>query len=555
MAQEGTWRLCRGVLGFLLLFFPKDDTLYKIITLLPVRAERTEKRMLRLIPDIQQFTPADGKCDLSRLTLRGFPEGYAYGIDNASDGLPVRFFQTEMPAEGYRIDLKQDGIDVFAADGRGAYYAVVTLRQLKRFSDGAVDCGVIEDSPRCSYRGYMLDVGRYFFPVEDVCKLIDLISLYKINVLHLHLTEDQGWRVEIKRYPKLTEIGSKRRRTHIHLKPHEGFYTQEDLRFLVSYAKARAVEIMPEFDMPGHCTAAVAAYPDLACFPRSVGVAETFGVKFDVLCLAQDATFEFVRNVLDEMIEIFPYPMVHIGGDEVPTHRWELCPACRDLYAKSGVGNWLEYQARFMNRVSEYLRSKGKTAVMWNPPHSVKGLDPAIVWQFWTDELPAGVVEAELAAGRKMINSDSKGYYLDFLYGMTPLRKTYRTKPSFVEGKQGADSVIGIEGAMWTELVPDLRRAEYLTFPRLAAIAERAWSREEDFEGFSAAWDMHQRYLREKGVRTAPKRVYRSSIVQAIAHKIWWARRQLYWGGLRNLIDNKKIETEAKNMKQKGDRR
>lgn len=473
-------------------------------------------------------------------------EGFFTPENGKTESFIRRETDDTLPEEGYKLNITADGVQIICKTDKGFFNAEMTLKQLTKLNGGKLPYVEIEDAPKFSYRGYMLDSGRYFFTPEDVFRQIDYLSLYKINVLHLHLSEDQGWRAEIKKYPKLTEVGSRRSRTLMHLREHKGFYTQEDMKKIVAYAHAHNMTVIPEIDIPGHFSAAIAAYPELACFPRKgLKVAENFGVKYEVACIGKEKTIEFIKDVLDELAEIFTDGYFHIGGDEVPSQRWERCPHCRAKREKLGLKSWAEYQAVFMNEIAAHLKKKGKKTIMWNESHITGLNDKSIIWQYWQGGLSEKDIIKEVNSGRTIINSSSNPYYIDLPYSINSLQKVYEFQPAYSE-IEDKTQILGIELPLWTELIPDQKQAERMTFPRLIAGAERAWSDGEDFKDFMSRCTLHEKMLKSEGYKMYSPKRHDPKGLYKLADRIWWGRRVLYWGAISNLTNNAKVEKLAK---------
>ncbi len=449
--------------------------------------------------------------------------------------------------EGYRLSCRDGAVFIYARQDAGAFYALQTLKQLLLQSKGNVPPLLINDKPRFKYRGFMLDSGRYFWTVEEVKRFVDLCALHKINVFHWHLTEDQGWRIEIKKYPLLTEKGSHRSHTNFGCVPHGGFYTQEDIKEIVNYCHERFMKVMPEFDIPGHVVSAIACYPELSCFDRNLDVATHWGVKHDILCAGKESTFQFVFDVIDEILELFPDKLIHLGGDEAVKMRWELCPLCQKRMKEEGLKNEEQLQHYFMSRVNRYVREKGYTSVMWNYD-GVDGtdyLDRDIVWQICGMSDNSNIVNEELKAGRKMYNSSSFPYYLDFPYGWVNLKMAYDFEPGMGE------NMFGVEAPLWTEYVPDLKKADYCMFPRLGAIAETAWSQQEDksYERFAAGLPEYFDLLNAYDVRYATMAQCMPSKLRGKCQSTWWNRRMLHWQGVHNFIDDAIVKSKVQKQK------
>ncbi len=394
--------------------------------------------------------------------------------------------------EGYLLITDPNFCIICASALEGLFHGIQTLRQLLppeiesqtllQKMEWSAPCVEIEDAPRFPWRGYMLDVGRNFFPKEVVKGILDVMALVKMNIFRWHLTEDQGWRIEIKKYPKLMEVGSKRKDTQVKGfwskkflgAAHEGYYTQEDVREVVAYAAERFIKVIPEIEMPGHSSAALASYPELSCRQVPFEVPTRFGVKKDVYCAGNDKVFEFLQGILDEVLELFPSDVIHIGGDECPKDRWQECPRCQARIKADGLADEDALQTYFINRIAAYLASKGRRVMGWNEilHDSLKG---NIIGQYWK-YAPTTLLK-HLRGGRKMVISKSTELYLDFDYVLTSLSRCYAYEPVPRELEpQFHQNVLGIETPLWTEWVRDVKRVQVLTYPRLMAVAETGWT-------------------------------------------------------------------------------
>ena len=416
--------------------------------------------------------------------------------------------------EGYHLQVMPNRILIEAATELGHFYAVQTLFQLmppntysgkpEKASSLSIPCCSIVDYPRFGYRGMHLDVCRHFFSVEFVKHYIDLLAMHKINFFHWHLTDDQGWRIEIKKYPKLAEIASKRKETLIgHYtsnqgydgKPYGGYYTQEQIREVVAYALTKHVTIIPEIEMPGHAQAALSAYPEYSCTGGPFEAACTWGVMDEVFC-PTEATFTFLENVLDEVVALFPYsPYIHIGGDECPKTRWKACPKCQALIKKEGLKDEHELQSYFTNRITKYLISKGKQVIGWDEVLE-GGVPDDVIVMSWQGE-KGGLDAAK--ANHYAIMTPSGFLYLNYyqgkpedepvaIGGFATLSKVYHYEPVPKELPQDkAHFIMGLQGCLWTEYISDPKLVEYMVYPRLSAVAETGWTPKEqkdytDFE-------------------------------------------------------------------------
>jgi hexosaminidase len=428
---------------------------------------------------------------------------------------------TGLGEEGYQLSIRLEGISIKSASPSGVFYGIQTLAQMLPviMGDRAADqvelpVVEIEDRPRYPWRGFMLDEGRHFQGKEAVKRLLDVMAVLKMNVFHWHLTEDQGWRIQIEKYPKLTEIGSKRPGTAPSLMgvfgkrhdgiPHEGFYTQDEIREIVAYAAERHITVVPEIEMPGHSVAALAAYPEFSCREELLEVRTAFGISQDVYCVGKEATFGFLEDILKEIIALFPGKYIHLGGDEAPRARWKQCPKCQRRMTDEGFTDEKELHRYLINRLSNYLHEHGKEVIGWNE-NLIDGLHPDFIIQYWYRGEQA-VAEA-VRNGRRVIVSPFLDYYLDHSYSLTPLSRTYAYQPGF-EGLDDAraGSILGVEAPLWTEFVPNQARLDYQAFPRLLAVAETGWThrRRKDTKDFFARYGHFQKRLQKWGIAYAP---------------------------------------------------
>lgn len=401
--------------------------------------------------------------------------------------------------EGYHLSITPNRITIIGRD-TGLFYGVQTVIQLladtKTTGVSTINCAEIEDHPRFKYRGMHLDVSRHFFPASFIKEYLDLLAAYKINTFHWHLTDDQGWRIEIKKYPKLTEIGSIRAQTLIgnyhdrmpqqfdHT-PYGGFYTQEEIKDIVQYAADRYITIVPEIEMPGHSLAALAAYPELSCNPkRKYKVAETWGVFDDVYC-PSEYTFGFLEDVLTEVMQLFPGKYIHIGGDEVPKGVWHASPFCQHLIKKLKLKNEHGLQSYFIQRIEKFLNDNGRSIIGWDEILE-GGLAPNATVMSWRGE--AGGIAAARQKHQVIMTSQNNGLYFDkaqgksdqeplSIGGYAPLQQTYGYNPvPTVLNAEQQTYVIGVQANLWTEYIGTPAKAEYMLLPRLLALSEIAWT-------------------------------------------------------------------------------
>ena len=405
--------------------------------------------------------------------------------------------------ESYTLHISPVGIIINANSAAGVFYAFQTLRQIMRIDVVAdaddqlrswqVPSVDISDQPLFLYRGLHLDVCRHFMPVDFVKKYIDLLAYYKMNRFHWHLTDDQGWRIEIKRYPKLQQIAAWRDQTLIgHAgdsipkydgKRYGGFYTQEEIKEVVRYANDRGVTIIPEIEMPGHAMAALAAYPELSCTSGPFKVAQTWGVFDDVYCPTEE-TFTFLENVLDEVIALFPSTYIHIGGDECPKVRWKESDFCQALMKKEGLKDEMELQSYFIQRIEKYLNGKGKSIIGWDEILE-GGLAPNATVMSWRG-IDGGIASAK--SGHDVIMTPGDFCYFDHyqsaskkeplaIGGLTTVETVYSFDPiPEVLNPEEAKHILGAQGNLWTEYITIPEQAEYMAYPRAMALAEVLWT-------------------------------------------------------------------------------
>lgn len=429
--------------------------------------------------------------------LRSYGTRLKLAATKPSSGNYISFTQVgspSLPEEGYRLAVDPAGIRVVGQPA-GLFYGMQTLTQLLpsgRELPVVLPALEISDNPRFRYRGVLLDVGRHFYPVAFIKKFLDEMAQYKINKFQLHLTDDQGWRIEIKKYPKLTEIGSRRKETikEQHFDPyvgdgipHEGYYTQEQIKDLVAYAKARFITIIPEIEMPGHAQAALAAYPELACTPGPFEVSTIWGVHREVFC-PKEETFNFLENVLSEVMTLFPGPYVHIGGDEVLKDRWKESSDAQAVMKREGLKDENELQSYFIRRIEKFLNSKGKQTIGWDEILQ-GGLAPNAIVMSWHGD--GGAVEAAKQKHEAIMTpyeycyfdtnqGDPKREPLN-IGGFLPLQKVYSYDPVPKElMPEEQKYVLGAQANVWTEYIQTPDSVEYMVFPRLLALAEVLWS-------------------------------------------------------------------------------
>ena len=441
----------------------------------------------------------------------------------------IRFVTDEsLPAEGYELNVDGEGIEVRASQFPGFLYALQSLEQLlpaavygtEPAPDAAweVPCVKIADAPRFAYRGMHLDVARHFFSVDEVKRYIDVMAIHKLNTLHWHLTDDQGWRIEIKRYPELTAVGSIRKATVVRKEwgtydgtPYGGFYTQDEIRDVVKYAADRGVTVIPEIDLPGHMLAALTAYPELGCTGGPYEVWGRWGVADDVLCPGREKTFEFLEGVLTEVMELFPSEYIHIGGDECPKVRWEKCPRCQEKIRQLGLKDDGEHtaehylQSYVTDRIGKFLAQHGRRIIGWDEILEGRAPSDAVVMSWRGSE--GGIAAAKL--GHDVIMTPNSHFYFDYyqsldtdaepfgIGGYIPMEQVYSYDPAFPElTPEQQKHILGVQANLWTEYVLSDEHLEYMLLPRLAALSEVQWCLPEtkDWNRFIGSFRMDEIY-------------------------------------------------------------
>ena len=488
-----------------------------------------------IMPEADQ-TPAEFLAGWLRAAT-GYPIPIQAVETDAPDAIHLRFDPTsdQHGAEGYSLRVTPQRITIEAAQPAGLFYGAQTLRQLLPAAlehpqaaphDLTVPVVEIEDSPRFEWRGLLLDVARHFFPVAFVKKLLDVMALYKLNRLQMHLTDDQGWRIEIKSYPRLTEVGSRRAESQVPTPlnslseypsprmmdgtPYGGFYTQDDIREIVAYAQQRFITVVPEIEMPGHSVAALASYPELGCVGTNYDVLTIWGISEDVLCAGKESTYAYVDSVLSEVLDLFPSEYIHIGGDECPKARWRTCPHCQAVIQREGLADEHELQSYFIRRVETILDASGRRLIGWDEILE-GGLVPKATVMSWRGA-KGGIAAA--SAGHDVIMTPNTYVYFDYYQSkdvaneplaqplVLPLEQVVAFDP--VEGVPADKTghVLGGQGNVWTEWISTEPHFEYMTFPRALALAEAVWSAtpREAYPDFAVRLQPHLTRLEQLGV-------------------------------------------------------
>lgn len=471
--------------------------------------------------------PAEDVKRIEEFSLVLAEASSASGLKSSGKGRICFHYDSSIKDEAYRIEVSKRRIDVYSGSYKGTIYSIASLKQLlpieiyggKRldyaFRPWEIPCCSIIDEPRFGHRGTLLDCSRHFFSIDQVKKYLDVMAMYKLNRFHWHLTDDHGWRIEIKKYPLLTEVGAWRPKTMVGWdskkfdnKVHGGFYTQEELKEVVAYAAKLGIEIVPELDLPAHIVSALKAYPHLGCTGGPYELMTVWDIAKDVLCVGKESTFEFLEDVLDELCEIFPYKYIHIGGDECPKIRWENCPACQARIAELGLKDTEEWSAEHYlqnyvtARVQKYLASKGRQVIGWD--EILEGdLAPGATIMSWRGT-SGGIKGA--SRGFDVIMTPDDICYLNYCQGSSPelepvgfhqylpIEKCYRYDPLDGIPEDKHHHILGVQCNVWTEFIATDEHSEYMLLPRLLAISEVQWSPVEvkDYRRFRADVISHQ---------------------------------------------------------------
>ncbi|MEE8143695.1 MAG: beta-N-acetylhexosaminidase [Planctomycetota bacterium] len=485
---------------------------------------------LSLLPWPQQIEHAPGRFELTpetQIYCAGQDANLQYVQQQLRQELQQRFslpfsegpptatvrllLQEGQEPEAYQLQVHPHGITIQASSCAGLFYGVQTLLQLSDDAPSGIPSVSIQDRPRYRWRGMHLDVSRHFFPVSFVKRIINLLALHKLNVFHWHLTDDQGWRIAIEKYPRLSEVAAWRQADGGR---YGGFYTQSDIREVMHYAEQRFVTVVPEIEMPGHSLAALAAYPELSCSGGPFQVATTWGIFDDVYCAGTHATFQFLEDVLNEVMGLFPGRFIHIGGDECPKKRWRSCRRCQARLQQEGLQNENQLQGWFTRRISRFLSQHGRQAIGWD--EVLEGNpDPSCAVMSWRGK--KGGRDAA-RRGHEVVICPTSHCYFDYrqsdepgepgAHGTTPLETVYQFEPTprslNVSERQ---KVLGAQGNVWTEQMPSEEQVEFMAFPRLCALAEALWTDPEkrDWSEFEERLSTHLKRLDQLGVRYRPR--------------------------------------------------
>lgn len=455
--------------------------------------------------------------DIHELNLIPFPQDVCIQ-EGINHNQTVEFvIDVTLREEAYQLVVDRENIRAIYATDIGKRYSMVTLSQLKIQYGENIPCMVIRDEPIYASRGFMLDSSRHFLPVSDVKRLLQSAAFFKMNRMHWHLTDDQAWRLEIKRYPRLTSVGARRGKTFYAELPepeperNDGYFTQREVRDIVAYAQDLGIEIIPEIEVPGHASAMLEAYPEYSCPGFEADSVRTTGGVFEsIICAGNKTSITFLEDILDEVMELFPYPVIHIGGDEAVKAHWRSCPLCQSKMRAKGLLDENALQQDLIIELGQYLADHGRRTMVWNESLRGRELPIHFIVQQWSGdhELTADF----LHRGGLVVQSSNDAYYMDYPYGVIDLTTifAYDPIPEWID-RNDASNIIGIQCNLWTERVPTFDKACQMLFPRLPAVAEVAWTAPQNRydDWFVERYQGLVDYLQCQGIQSANRRLWR----------------------------------------------
>lgn len=503
------------VLLFLLLTFPafsQVNIIPKPVSVSKITGTKTWKNNIDIVASAHEAKQV-GEMLIVYLKEKGLTASVKVK-SNSNNSITLSLVDKNPKEEGYSLAVNSKGAFISAGTEAGLFYGIQSFLQMIETTSLTTPIVSITDYPRFAYRGMHLDVARHMFPAEFIKKYIDLMARHKFNRFHWHLTDDQGWRIEIKKYPRLTEVGGYRKETAIGKattktrasvkydgKPYGGFYTQEEIKDIVQYAAKRHVTIIPEIELPGHAQAALTGYPKLGCTGGPYETATTWGVFTDVYCAGKEETFTFLQDVLDEVLTLFPGQYIHIGGDECPKVNWETCPDCQKRIKDNQLKDTHHLQSYFVQRMEKYLNDKGRQIIGWDEILE-GGLAPNATVMSWRGE-EGGIAAAK--QNHNVIMTPGKWVYLDYaqdtskteplsIGGYTPVSKVYGYEP--VPPQLSAEEskyILGAQCNVWSEYLKTSDHVEYMVYPRASAMAEVLWSQKDarDYSDFVKRMQTH----------------------------------------------------------------
>ena len=505
--------------------------------------------MINLIPKPQKAKELGSKINFSTKTilcgeLLDTVNLYLHLIPKANEAVEnkLTFIKDEgIDADGYKLTYNEGNIEIYCSDKGGALYGFMTLLQLgggKEKFDAVEVC----DKPRYSWRSFMLDCSRHFWSVDYIKKTLDILASLKMNVFHWHLCDDQGWRVEIKKYPTLTQKGAARKgsskcpnQTIDPVKKYEDapygeglYYTQDDVRDIVEYAAARNITVIPEIDVPGHASAILACMPELSCDGKEREVEPRFGILDNILCCAKPHVYEVLKNIFDELCELFPAPYFHIGGDEVVPTAWENCPDCQALMKKEGLKDQVALHGYFNNILIARLKTRGKRAIGWNDMLN-PDLDKTAIGQFWTgDRKLEEALDWVNNQGGDVIISSQIYMYGDYPYSRLSLSNTYNFNVEYL-GVERMEGVLGYEIPLWTEYVKTPEKFGFQIHARLLAVAESCWTEplHKNYENFEHRLENMRPYFESQGMVIPPRKIYNGYSFDGAENLTFFERKEV----------------------------
>lgn len=466
------------------------------------------------------------------IEILGFYPEFIFSKNTAENAADISIMRDKSLAESeYLLNCSEDFIDISYSDSTGLFYALVSLSQL--IYGSFLQTARISDRPDYKYRGIMLDTARHYIPIEKIKAIIRSMAFYKLNFLHLHLTDDQGWRVEIKAYPLLAKNGSIRNGTQIKKngkcdtkKYGKGlYYTQKELSELVAYAAEYHINVIPEIDMPGHLLAAISIMPELSCESKAVDVRREWGVEDTIACVGKNKIYEFVENIISELSLVFPCEYFHIGGDEVPKIKWKTCTDCQTKMKRLGLKDENELQGYFYIEVNKILQKYGKKPMIWDEKLGTE-LPENTLLQLWRSELKDNQCADYIEKGGQIVVSYGPYFYFDYDYSQTPLKKTYSYTTADIKiNPELEKGILGIEGTVWTEWIRDTEKLDFNLYPRMQALSEKCWNKSFlDYYDFEDRLKEHFLYLNENNIDFSPLNICNQKFISKL--KVFWEKRK-----------------------------
>ena len=429
--------------------------------------------------------------------------------DGFAPDVVTKRLDSALAAESYRLEADGKGIRLSAGSAQGLVWAENTLRQLRRQFPESIPCLTIADEPAYAFRSFHLDSARHFFPMSEMKKIVDMAACFKLNTLHWHFSDDQGWRIESKAFPKLHELGAYRNGDHFGTYRSDeregGYYTREEVRDFVAYCGDRGIQVVPELDLPGHVSAILHAYPHLSCRGEQVEVVTRAAITTEILCAGKEEVYSFLETLLEELLELFPAPWFHIGGDEAPKTRWAECPHCKAQMERLGLKSHRQLQGYMISRIAAFLKERGRRTIIWNDGAYGGGIDPDVVLQVWFPDRD-GALDNHIAAGGEVILSLVDPCYCDYPYGEHPLKGIYQV--NLHPGYASPERVLGSECLTWSEFIRSPERLQELAFPRFTALAEALWCGDHrpGYDDFLSRLEATFPVFAEMGIRATPKK-------------------------------------------------